>query len=349
MSNPSAAIPNYPLSEREATFFAAAGVVRKTGSYPMERALAVAGHAGMFAGALIVGIGLTVGASYIHKVAAGIVFLALCLGLVFGLLPYVEKRFWAMRAAFAYLVTEMLVRGKPSPTTNASGMAQDFLTQQFGDLGPIAEAHNQVQRIVSSFFKTFDKLDAMLPIDLGPVRKAMAWVTDKISPRIADLALSFAIARGDRDFTEASKDAVAYVAQNPKPIIGTAIRAYITEKVIGGTIGFIFMSIGFAAVFAIVNSMAGDAAATSGMPTEGAQTVGIFAAGFSALLVGIPVGALASWFIRTAFIEPIALTMLIIRFHATIQGQAVDPAMRARIQSASGELREARGVMSFLD
>ena len=165
----------------------------------------------------------------------------------------------------------------------------------------------------------------------------------------ADLALSFATARGDGNLDQASKDAITYVAQNPKPLLGTAIRAYFTEKFLGGTLAFILMTLGFVVVGAIVNARAGDAAVSSGDPTEGAAVMGAFAAAFLGLLVGVPLGMLGSWFLRTAVLEPISLTMLLIRFHTCIQGQAISPSVRARVESAKGELGEPGGMLSFLE
>lgn len=343
-------VPNYRLSEQNATFFAAAGIVRKTGSYPVERAMAVLGQLALLGGTLTVGILLTaILGMYVHQAAAAIVFLVLVLGIALGLMPLIERRLWAMRAALTYLATKQLMTGQDGPGSGAADTAKGFLAQQFGDLGPVADAHNEVQRLVRKFFRTFDKLDELLPIDLDALRKALGWLTDRVAPRIADIALSFAIARGDGNLDQASKDAITYVAQNPKPILGTAIRAHFTEKFIGGTVGFILMAIGFTVVAAIVNALAGDAAASSGVPGEGAAVMGAFAAGFMGLLVGVPMGMLASWFLRTAVLEPISLTMLLIRFHTSIQGQAINPAVRARVDSAKNDLGEAGGMLSFLD
>ncbi len=349
--NVSTTVPNYPLAEKDASFFAAARVVRKTGSYSTQRAMAVAGYASLFAAILAFGIAMAgVVAVYVHGAVGGVLLLVVCLGLAFGLVPFVERRLWGMRAAFSYLITQALCRQYSTPAGNASEMGQQALAMQFGDLGAIADAHNRVQSLVRSFFKTFDKLDGVLPFDFGPVRTVLAWITNRVSPRIADLALSFAVARGDRNFEDASKDAVVYVAQNPKAIVGTAVRAHITEKVLGGIVGFFFMAISFAAIFATVHSLAdhATAAASTKLPAQGAQIIALFAAGFAGLFVGIPVGSLASWFVRTAILEPIALTMLIIRFHGVIQGQRVNPAIKARIQSASNSLRSVRGVMNFV-
>ncbi|MBK6580066.1 MAG: hypothetical protein IPG17_28600 [Sandaracinaceae bacterium] len=343
-------VPSYRVSEQSASFFAAASVVRKTGSYPFERAVAVLAQMGLLAGSLTVGILLTAVLSmYVHKAAGAIVFLVLCLGLAFGLMPYIDRRLWAMRAAFTYLATKQLVAGQAAPANNAADGAKRFLEEQFGNLGPVADAHNEVQRLVGKFFRTFDKLDELLPIDLEPLRKALGWLTDRVAPRIADLALSFAIARGDGNLDQASKDAITYVAQNPKPLLGTAIRAYFTEKFLGGTLAFVLMTLGFAVVGAIVNALAGDAAVSSGIPDEGAAVMGAFAAAFLGLLVGVPLGMLGSWFLRTAVLEPISLTMLLIRFHTCIQGQPINPSVRARVESAKSDLGEAGGMLSFLE
>jgi hypothetical protein len=137
------------------------------------------------------------------------------------------------------------------------------------------------------------------------------------------------------------------VAQNPKPIVGIAIRAYITERTLAGIAGFFFSAICCTGIFFAVHAATGSAMSDSGLPAEGAEVVGIFAAIFSAALVGLPLGALLSWFLRTAFLEPVGLAMLLVRFHAVTAGQRVDPSMRARIDEAAGNTSHSGGLASF--
>ncbi|MCA9575935.1 MAG: hypothetical protein H6726_20185 [Sandaracinaceae bacterium] len=338
------------VRETDASFTAAARIVRGTGSYPMERALAVVAQLGVLGGVLLGGIVLTALLTlYVHKAAGAVVFLLLCLGVAFLLMPAIDRRLWAMRAALTFLVTRQLLTGEAAPSERAAAAAQGFLRERFGDLGPVADAHNDVQRLVSKFFRSFDRLGEALPIDVEALRKALAWLIDRIAPRIADLALSFALARGAKDLTLASKDAVTYVAQNPKPLLGTAVRAYVMEKLIGGTVGFILMTLGFVVVGAIVRALTGDAVGASDIPAEGAAVVSAFAAVFAGLLIGAPLGALGSWFLRTALLEPIGLTMLLIRFHHCIEGQPVNAALRARIESVANDVGESGGLLGFLD
>ncbi|HEX5036079.1 MAG TPA: hypothetical protein VFX30_02870 [bacterium] len=325
-------------------FFSSSSTVRKMGSYSKERLMAVLGLTGLIAGALAVGIGLTVLlAIYVNKTAGGIVFLLMCLGLAFGVMPYVDRKFFRMRAAFAYIATEVLIRKTPMPEEGTVAQATTRLSERFGSLDPVVDAHNNVQRLSRSFFRAFDKFDHILPIDLNSLRSALVWVVNRIAPRIADIALSYAVARQDKDIKESSKDAVALVAQNPKPLIGAAVRSYLTEQFLGGLFGFLFTAAACAAVFALAYKTSGSL--THGIPVDGAKTVGVFAGGFASLLIGIPVGALAAWFLRTAYLEPIGLTMLLARFHSTIEGQSVDPAMRTRIENASSNLRKASKLL----
>ena len=93
----------------------------------------------------------------------------------------------------------------------------------------------------------------------------------------------------------------------------------------------------------------GDGRAHEAQPDEGAAVMGAFAAAFLGLLVGVPLGMLGSWFLRTAVLEPISLTMLLIRFHTCIQGQPINPSVRARVESAKSDLGEAGGMLSFLE
>jgi hypothetical protein len=340
-------VPNWPLTTTDDGFFSSAGLVRQTGSYPIERAIAVASSAALLAGVLVVGVGLTGAlAMWVHPGAAGVVFLALALGVALVLMPWIDERLWAMRAAFAWLVTEVLL-GRAAEHGSPSEAARTFLAGRFGEAGAVVETHNQVISLIRNFFRTFDKLDGLLPIDLGQVRQALAWLTDRIAPRIADLALSFAIARGDADLGPAAQDAVTYVAQNPRAVLGAAIKAWLVERVLGAIVGLTFATIAAGLTFLVANGLAADAAASAGVAAEGATTMGLFAAIFAAIFVGLPVGALAAWFVGAAFIEPVALTMLLVRFHTVVQGQPVDPAMRARIDAASGDLKTANRILGL--
>ncbi len=335
MVQPAYYVPSYALAEREASFSSASRIVKRTGSYPRERASAVIGLTGLVAGALVAGIALTAALSFVSRPVAGIVFLAVCLGIALGLMPLVERRFFSMRCAFAFLVTEALLQRSAIPQSGTADAAKQFLSQRFGDLaGPVYEAHMDVRRRVSRFFRTFDRVSDILPIDVGPVRSLLGWLVDRVAPHIADLALSFAVTRGDGDYATAADDAVTYVAQNAKALLGTATRAWLTERALGWTVGSLALALSGGATFAVVQSLATRAASGGSIPAEGAQTIGIFAALFAAVLVGGAFAALASWFVRLAFIEPVCLTMLMIRFHATIQGQQVDQALRAKLNDA---------------
>ncbi len=350
MNQPTYYVPNYPIAEREATFFAARRLVQQTGTYPRERASAVIGLTGLVGGALVAGIALTAALSFVSRAAAGVVFLAVCLGIALGLMPVIERRFFAMRCAFAFLVTEALLRRSQIPQQNTGEVAKQFLTQRFGDLaGPVYDAHMEVRRRVGMFFRTFDRVSDLLPIDVGPVRSVLGFIVDRIAPHIADLALSFAITRGDADYASAADDAVAYVAQNARAMISTATRAWITERALGWLVGLVTLAVSGGATFAIVASLATSAANSANVPTEGAQTIGLVAAAFAAVLIGGSFAALASWFVRLAFIEPACLTMLIVRFHATIQGQTVDPSVRAKLHESPRAMGAANRLASLFE
>lgn len=341
-------VPNTALTERDDGFLAALRVVRGLGSYPRERAGAVFAEGLLLGGVLFGGVVLTaILAKFVSAAVGGLVFLATALIIAFVVIPRTERRLFRMRAAFAYLVTRRLVSGEAAPASDASAAAERFLAERFGDVGPIVDAHDEVVRMTRSFFRTFDRLDDLLPIDLGFVRTVLGYLVDRVAPYVADLALSFAIVRGDRDYATAAKDAVVYVAQNPKALLGAGVRADLTVRFLGGVVGAVFFVLGFVAASLAVGALA--RAAAGDLPAEGATTVSIFAGVFAGFLLGAPLAMLASWFVRTTWLEPAGLTMLIIRFHTTIRGQALDPSIRARLDRANGDLGQARGLMNLLD
>lgn len=349
MNQASFHVPSYPLAEREATFSAAVRVVRRTGSYPRDRALAVLGHTGLVAGALVAGIALTAGLSLVSRAAAGVVFLLVCLGLALGLMPLIERRFFAMRCALAFLVTEVLLQRGAVPASGTTDAATGFLAQRFGELaGPVYDAHIDVRRRAQRLLRTVDGLGDLLPIDVGPLRSLAGWLVDRVAPRVADLALSHAVARGG-DYATAADDAVTYVAQNARPLLGTATRAWLIERALGWLAGAVALVVAGGATFAAVGALTARAAAGAEVPAEGAQALGIVAALFAATLVGGAFSALASWFVRLAFIEPVCLAMLLIRFHATIQGQPVDAALRARLDDAHHAMGATNHLADLLE
>ena len=83
------------LTENDATFAAGMRLVRKTGTYPKDRVLAVAGYAGATAGVLIVTIVLTALLSSVSKLAASVVFLVGVVGVFLGLSFYVDRKLFA--------------------------------------------------------------------------------------------------------------------------------------------------------------------------------------------------------------------------------------------------------------
>ncbi len=339
---PSVSIPDL-------SFLGSASVVRKMGTYSRERVMIALKLGGVIGGLLVVGILITalIG-MYLSKTVAGVIFVAVCIGLVLGVMPYVEQQLFEMRAAFAYLATEILVKGQEVPQNDTVAFANQKLEEKLGSLGPVCEVHNQTRSIFWNFFRTFDRFDEVLPIDISYLRSALLWIANRIAPRIADIALSYALVRGEKTLAEDSKDAVALVAQNPKAILSSAVRSYLAERIYGGIFGFIFMAIACVAVFSLTYSASGHMMAGSTLPAEGAKTIGIFAAIFSSLFIGLPIGALASWFLRTAYLEPMGLAMILARFHKTIEGQTANAAMLDQIKNASSNLRNAGGLTGWL-
>ncbi|MCA9575789.1 MAG: hypothetical protein H6726_03625 [Sandaracinaceae bacterium] len=337
-------LPREPLG-----FFAARGYVKKTGDYPGKRAVAVMTNGAILGGSLVGLVLVTAIAGYFNKTVGGVLFALGAVAIALLLMPFIDRRLFQMRTALTALSTEVLVRGRDFSTGSATAEAERFVAEKYGSLDGIVDAHNDVQRIVRKFFEAFDKVEEMLPIDVGPVRRAFDWLVRQVSPRVADLCLSHCLARGLPDIREGSKDAVALVAQNPRAILGTAIRANLTERMFGGFANFVTTGVIGGAAFAIIQAVAGRAAADAGVPSEGATVMGLFAAGFGALLIGLPFGALTSWFIRTAFLEPASLVMLLSRFHQVTANQAVDPQMRKRIEQAASSSGSSGGLGSLFD
>jgi uncharacterized membrane protein YhaH (DUF805 family) len=142
---------------------------------------------------------------------------------------------------------------------------------------------------------------------------------------------SYSLARPDRDAWTAAREGLVYYGQNARAILKTSVWVVVLERVLTVLLWLVLL--------------APAAAITVALPHSMRESGGLATLLIAALLAGS---------LRAAFMKPVFLTMIMIRFHTCIEGQAVDPVWDARLSEISGnfanlgsQLRGSMGARAF--
>jgi hypothetical protein len=135
---------------------------------------------------------------------------------------------------------------------------------------------------------------------------------------IDETIFSYNLARGDDNIFRSSKDGLIYYAQNAKEILKTGLWVVALDKVLTGIVWVMFLLPGFALSYFA--------------PSIGLwMTISVFL--FAAVFAAD---------VHSAFLKPLFLTMVMVKFHATANGQAINPEWDGRLSDVSDKFRELK-------
>jgi len=312
----------YPLAIKDASIGTALSLVMKTLPFALARL-------GVLVAMTVVGIiwwAITLGGFGFFALKTHPVIGYGWLGINLVGMGYI---WWAVARYFLYLLkaahiavlTELITTG--TIQNGEVGMFQygiKTVKDRFGEVNILFGIDLLVHGIVKAFNRTLDFITGLIPIPgldslMGIVKSVLHATTTYIDETI----FSYNLARGDENAYRSAKDGLVYYAQNSKEILKTGIWAVIIDKVLTAVI-WIFMLAPAFALGAI-------------LPTSGAWvTISAFVA--AVVFAGD---------VRAAFVKPLLLTMVMIKFHTEASGQEINPVWDQRLESASnkfGQLRE---------
>jgi hypothetical protein len=128
--------------------------------------------------------------------------------------------------------------------------------------------------------------------------------------------LSYNLARGDQDPWVGAREGMVYYAQNAVPILKTAVWIVILERVLTVVLWLVLL--------------APAATITWMLPSSVRESAGIVTILIAAILVGP---------LRAAFLKPLFLIMMMVRFHALIENQPINEEWDARLSMVSDKFR----------
>jgi hypothetical protein len=313
-----AALPvrhRYPLAVRDHGLVTAIALLVRSLPYALARFGILLGCAVACIIWLVIAIG---GAAWLGNHIAGVfavVWLLTCLvgaGFFWGtILRYLLH---LLACGHVAVLTELITRdevGNGSESMLAYG--KRVVTERFGQVNALYAMNLMVRGILAAFHGTLDWIGEILPI---PGLEGLSNVVNVIlraATRYLDkVILSYNLARADEEPWRGAREGMVYYAQNAVPILKTAIWIVILERTLTVVLWLLLLA---------------PAAAITWMLPRAVHE--------QAAIVTILVAAILAGPLRAAFLKPLFLIMMMVRFHALIEHQPINEEWDARLSALS--------------
>jgi hypothetical protein len=177
-----------------------------------------------------------------------------------------------------------------------------------------------IDGIVRAFNRTLDWVANLIPVPgLDHVMAFVKAVLRASTTYVDESIFSYNLARGDANVYRSSKDGLVYYAQNSKEILKTGVLVVILERVLSFFLFWVIFAPTLALAYLLPNAFGGWIPITA-----------------------IIAGLLVANSVRQAFLRPLFLTMLLLKFHSLVQGQPIDLAWDQRLEGVTNKFRELK-------
>lgn len=292
---------SYPLAIRDASFGTAASLMMRTMPYALARfgVLLTVTVVSIIWTAIALGGGIFLGAKA-HPLVGYAWFGALAVAAGYLWRTIVRYFLYMLKAGHIAVLTELVTRGEIG--NGQQGMfdyGKQVVTARFGQVNAMFALDMLVHGIVLAFNRTLDFIAGLLPIPgLSNVASVINAVVRASATYVDETILSYSLARGDEDNFRSSRDGLIYYAQNSKEVLKTGIWIVVLDKVLMFAVWLLMLAPAFGVAWL--------------MPGSTFTLVAFFFAWLFASNV------------RAAFLEPLFLIMIMVKFHVSAEGQAID-------------------------
>ncbi|HXT79671.1 MAG TPA: hypothetical protein VN702_08905 [Acetobacteraceae bacterium] len=252
--------------------------------------------------------------------AFGVVWFILCvvgIGWFWGtILRYILH---LLACGHVAVLTELITRGQVGNGSESMlAYGKRIVTQRFGEVNALFGLNMLVRGILAAFHRTLDWIAEALPIPgLEALSNLVTMVLRAATRYLDKVILSYNLARDDGDPWRGAREGIIYYAQNARPIIKTSIWIVILERVLTVVLWLVLL-----APAGVITVM---------LPSSVREAGGIVTVLIAALLAGT---------LRAAFIKPLFLIMIMVRFHALIENQPINQEWDARLSGVSEKFRD---------
>ncbi len=318
---PEAAVRHrYPLAVRDHGLATAIGLLMRSMPYALARfglelAYAVAGIIW-----IVVAFGGAAWLSTHIAGAFGVAWLLVCLvgvGWFWGaVLRYLLN---VIECGHVAVLTEFITKGQLPPDSGSMfAYGKKLVTDRFLQVNAIYGLNLAVRGVLGAFHRTLDYIGELLPIPgLDALSNLVNLVLRSATRYLDKVVFSYILARNDGEPWRDAREGIIYYAQNAKPILMTSVWIIVLEKVLTFVAWLVLMA---------------PAALITVMLPQGVRE--------SAGIVTVLVAALLAATVRSSFIKPIFLIMMMVRYHALIEGQPINAGWDEQLSNISGKFRD---------
>jgi hypothetical protein len=225
---------------------------------------------------------------------------------------------YLLKAAHIAVLTELITTGRISNGSESMfHYGKRIVTERFGQVNVMFGLGLLIDGIVSAFNRTLSWVAELLPIPgLGSLMRVVNSVTRASTTYVDEAIFSYDLARGDDNAYRSAKDGLIYYAQNAREILKTGVWAVVIDRVLSTVIWSVML-----------------------VPAIGLSYLLPGAASLAAIVIAL----LLAGCVRSAVLRPLLLTLVLVKYHSLVRGQAIDPVMDQRLSVAStkfGELKK---------
>jgi len=217
------------------------------------------------------------------------------------------------------VLTELIVHGRVGNGTESMfAYGKRIVTEKFGQVNVLFALNLLVRGVVNAVHNTIEGIGNMLPIPgLDSIAKLIATIMRAATRYLDKVIFSYNLARADDNPWRDAQDGLVYYAQNAKPILKQAIWIVVLEY-------------GLSVVLWIA-LLVPAAMVTTILPQSVRETGGI---------VTIVIAILFALAARGAFLKPLFLIMVMVRFHALIEHEPINQTWVDRLNQISDKFRD---------
>jgi hypothetical protein len=213
------------------------------------------------------------------------------------------------------VLTALITRGQTGDDRGSMlGRGEDLLMRRFGEPAVLFGMTRLLRCNFRALHATFDWTDQVIyPPWLRTSRTLKRALQFALKGYQEKAILSYNLARNEDDPWAVMRDGFVYYAQNAERLLASSVRAALIEMVSTSLLALMLLAPVAVATFILPDAM---------------QPQGSAIAVLTAILLAAA--------LRSAFIKPLFLIMLIVRFHVLVEDQAIDRDWRERVASLPG-------------
>ena len=311
---------NYPLTVRDDGLGTAISLMQRSLPYALMRFGILVAYSLAAIVWVVVAIGGAVWTGEHIANVFGLAWLVICLGaggwIWQTLLRYVLH---LLECGHVAVLTELITHGSIG---NGNESMLDYgkraVTERFGQVNALFAANMLVRGVVNTVNGAIEGIANFLPIPgLDSVAKLITMITRAATRYIDKVIFSYNLARADENPWGGARDGLVYYAQNAKPILKQAVWIVILDYVLSAVIWLIMLA---------------PAVAITVMLPHSVREWGA--------VVSIVIAVLFARAARDAFVKPLFLIMIMVRFHGLVENQEINQKWVDWLNRLSDKFRE---------